>query len=143
MLGAMRNALSPALNMLVQHHSLDHSGMSGKLPRAFSDWPNWPDGLGGGGARSGPDVWGNPLYHEYICVNQGGVVTCGGLDRAKGPWGPVKPSDDSMNASRASCKKVAPDNNCFENCLRNAFKNCSLCMLKDDLEIKFDLTWRS
>jgi RHS repeat-associated protein len=28
--------------------------------------------MGGKGKRSGPDVWGNPLYHQYYCVERNG-----------------------------------------------------------------------
>jgi len=31
--------------------------------------------MGGKGKRSGPDVWGNPLYHQYYCVERNGVIT--------------------------------------------------------------------
>ncbi|SQD05882.1 rhsC element core protein RshC [Escherichia coli] len=27
--------------------------------------------MGGTGERSGPDIWGNPFYHQYLCVPDG------------------------------------------------------------------------
>ena len=66
-------------------------------------------------------MWGNPLYHQYVCVNQGGVVTCGGQDTSKPPYGPGKPSHDDPSKPRNRCEKVAPDNNCLEKCLLDAF----------------------
>lgn len=69
--------------------------------------------LGGSGGRSGPDVWGNPLYHQYSCIVRNGVEICGGQDR--GDNGNGKPSNDNMNAGQ--CEETQPDNDCFEKCL--------------------------
>ena len=38
MLGAVRNAPSPALTLLIQHHSLDHSGMREQSVLAQKSW---------------------------------------------------------------------------------------------------------
>jgi len=38
MLEAVRTALSPALNLLVQHHPLDHSGMGEESVLAQKSW---------------------------------------------------------------------------------------------------------
>jgi RHS repeat-associated protein len=44
------------------------------------------DALGGTGRRSGPDIWGNPFYHQYICVaSSNGTIVCGGQDRVGKP----------------------------------------------------------
>ncbi|MCZ0216344.1 DUF6531 domain-containing protein [Escherichia coli] len=54
--------------------------------------------MGGTGERSGPDIWGNPFYHQYLCVPDGkGDYTCGGQDqrgesKGDGLWGPGKAS---------------------------------------------------
>ena len=70
--------------------------------------------LGGTGLRTGPDIPGNPLYHQFICVPDGnGGTSCGGQDRAKGPFGPGKPSDDKYDEKQ--CKKV-DDDKCVEQC---------------------------
>ena len=71
--------------------------------------------LGGSGSRSGPDIWGNPFYHQYSCIVRNGKVECGGQDRGKDGKG--KPSNDSMGAGQ--CKDTQPDNDCFEQCLRD------------------------
>jgi RHS repeat-associated protein len=75
--------------------------------------------LGGEGARSGPDIWGNPLYHQYSCIiDKSGRVMCGGQDR--GEDGAGKPSNDRMGAGQ--CKETQPDNDCFEKCLIDEWK---------------------
>jgi len=71
------------------------------------------------GTRSGPDVWGNPLYHQYICIGKADSPTCGGQSSAGKPYGPGVPSNDKYNPDR--CKEEQPDNNCLENCLRKKF----------------------
>lgn len=83
------------------------------------------DALGGSGKRSGPDIWGNPAYHQYSCVvDKDGKVTCGGQDRAGDglslPFSPYqgspgKLSNDHLDPER--CEQSQPDNNCFEKCL--------------------------
>ena len=78
--------------------------------------------LGGTGRKSGPDIWGNLLYHQYICVKQGGVTTCGGQDRTGGPYSPGKPSEgDKYNPQ--NCDKKNPDNKCLEDCLLKKIKD--------------------
>ncbi|WP_373085466.1 RHS repeat-associated core domain-containing protein [Sneathiella sp.] len=75
------------------------------------------NGLGGSGTRSGPDVRGNPLYHQYSCViDRNGKITCGGQDRSGSPLrSPGKPSDDSYEPKQ--CEKTQDDNQCFEKCV--------------------------
>jgi len=111
--------------------------------------------LGGSGTRSGPDIPLNPLFHEYLCVEDGGAVMCGGQDRAGGAFSPGKPSNDQFVPQQ--CDEIAPDNNCLEQCLQNNFSgprpfyglagpgtNCqewaadilSRCMLRCDLTYK-------
>jgi len=82
------------------------------------------DALGGEGARSGPDVRGNPLHHQYLCISGGkGGYTCGGQDqrgeRFDWAWGPGIPSKDKFNA--ALCEENEPDNECIEQCLLKKF----------------------
>ncbi|HAX1953570.1 TPA: hypothetical protein JXT30_005856, partial [Escherichia coli] len=61
--------------------------------------------MGGTGERSGPDIWGNPFYHQYLCVPDGkGDYTCGGQDqrgesKGDGLWGPGKASNDTKEAA--------------------------------------------
>jgi RHS repeat-associated protein len=74
--------------------------------------------LGGSGTRSGPDIPGNPLYHEYLCVYNSSSAACVGQDRAGGPWSPGQPSRDPFNTDR--CDQVEPDNACIENCILSA-----------------------
>ena len=74
--------------------------------------------LGGTGQRSGPDIPGNPLYHEYLCVYNSGSAACVGQDRAGGPWSPGQPSRDPFNTDR--CTQIEPDNACIENCILSA-----------------------
>ncbi len=77
------------------------------------------DALGGSGSKSGPDVYGNPLYHQYLCIKDGRLTVCGGQDRQGGPWSPGKPSNDRFDKNR--CEQAEPDNSCLENCLRGKF----------------------
>jgi RHS repeat-associated protein len=79
------------------------------------------DALGGTGTRSGPDLWGNPAYHQYSCVvDANGQVTCGGQDRTGGGLSsPGKPSNDKYDAQR--CEPTF-DNECFDDCLKEEWK---------------------
>ncbi|MGG6633446.1 UNVERIFIED_CONTAM: RHS domain-containing protein, partial [Enterobacter cloacae] len=83
--------------------------------------------LGGTGEKSGPDIWGNPLYHQYLCVPDGkGGYICGGQDQrgetgTDGLWGPGKASNDTKEGS-GRCDSVEKDNDCIENCLKEKFK---------------------
>jgi hypothetical protein len=85
------------------------------------------DLFGGSGERSGPDVPGNPLYHQYICVKVGDTVVCGGqtLQHPEGEtpapwdqWGPGAPSKDEFVPDR--CEKETGDS-CMDKCLKRAF----------------------
>ncbi len=76
--------------------------------------------LGGSGLKSGPDIPGNPFYHQYLCVSDGnGGLTCGGQDREAGAYGPGKPSDDRFKPQ--SCEKKEDDNKCIEQCVLAEF----------------------
>lgn len=81
--------------------------------------------IGGKGKKSGWDVKGNPLYHKYLCVDDGnGGKTCGGQDQRGKKWydpisGPGKPSNDSYDKDR--CEEAEPDDKCIENCLLRKF----------------------
>ncbi|MGC3997893.1 MAG: RHS repeat-associated core domain-containing protein [Anaeromyxobacter sp.] len=79
--------------------------------------------FGGTGKRSGPDAWGNPFYHKYLCINK---TKCGGQDRSgNSKWyevgSPGKKSQDSFN--KDTCEKVAPDNQCLELCIAREIDN--------------------
>ncbi len=83
--------------------------------------------LGGVGEKSGPDIWGNPLYHQYLCVSDGkdGYI-CGGQDQrgesgTDGLWGPGKASNDTKEGA-GRCDSVETDNSCIESCLKEKFK---------------------
>jgi RHS repeat-associated protein len=84
------------------------------------------DVLGGKNAprssrKSGPDVWGNPLYHQFLCVQEKGESpVCGGLTQANGnPFGPGAKSKDSFIPGR--CDVASGDNACLESCLLKKF----------------------
>ncbi len=66
--------------------------------------------------KSGPDVRGNPLYHEYLCVVRDGHLTCGGQTNllASLPFGPGAASNDLFVAER--CEDVG-DGLCFDRCI--------------------------
>jgi len=77
--------------------------------------------MGGTGTRSGPDIWGNPFYHQYSCViDANGQITCGGQDRTGGAISsPGKPSNDKYDPN--SCQPTY-DNKCFDDCLKDEWK---------------------
>ena len=83
--------------------------------------------LGGSGEKSGPDIWGNPFYHQYLCVSDGkGGYICGGQDqrgesKGDGLWGPGKASNDTKEGA-GRCDSVEADNSCIESCLKEKFK---------------------
>jgi RHS repeat-associated protein len=77
-------------------------------------------GLPGDNQRSGPDIPGNPFYHQYSCTRDAsGKLVCGGQGFTDSWWGspgkPTTPETDYYSAS--ACKKTQDDNSCFEKCL--------------------------
>jgi hypothetical protein len=79
--------------------------------------------LGGSGGKSGPDISINLLFHQFIAIlNQDGSVTTGGQDRSGSLWSAGIPSKgDGEDAQNLQCREVAPDNECLEKCLKQAF----------------------
>jgi RHS repeat-associated protein len=79
------------------------------------------DALGGEGSRSGPDIWGNPAFHQYSCViDAHGQVACGGQDRTGSALGsPGTPSKDKYDPQR--CVPTY-DNKCFDDCLQREWQ---------------------
>jgi RHS repeat-associated protein len=76
--------------------------------------------LGGQGRRSGPDIWGNPLYHQYLCVQIGGKMVCGGQDRRGNPfWSAGRPSNDTY--SEPNCDPF-PTTPAQDQCVADRFK---------------------
>ena len=87
------------------------------------------DALGGTGTRSGPDIWGNPAYHQYSCViDANGQVTCGGQDRSGAglgiPGTPWKGSEGRASNDKYDANRCEPtyDNKCFDDCLKEEWK---------------------
>jgi RHS repeat-associated protein len=69
------------------------------------------------------DFWGNPLYHEYLCViDNKGKVTCGGQDQAQNQfWGPGSPD---LNAHFVGPRcELKNESNCVDNCIKNAINS--------------------
>ncbi len=77
--------------------------------------------LGGTGQRTGPDIFGNPLYHQYICVSNNGNTRCGGQDRNGGGWSNGRPSEDTYNS--ANCSEINSANECIDTCLLITFSS--------------------
>jgi RHS repeat-associated protein len=82
-------------------------------------------GLPGDNQRSGPDIWGNPFYHQYSCTRDDkGKLVCGGQGFSDSWWSsPGKsttPATDYYSAD--ACKQTQSDNKCFEQCLINEWK---------------------
>jgi RHS repeat-associated protein len=77
--------------------------------------------MGGSGQRSGPDISVNPLFHQYLCVEKNGVMTCGGQTSQNGRlYGPGAPSNDVFDES--SCEIIGI-NRCIDDCLLDRFNN--------------------
>jgi len=83
------------------------------------------DALGGGSddnQRIGPDLWGNPLYHEFYCIELDGKTQCFGQtldhdrDTNAGQWGTGKPSNDYYTPNR--CEEESDEGNCLADCLK-------------------------
>jgi len=82
-------------------------------------------GLPGDNQRSGPDIWGNPFYHQYSCTrNAKGKLVCGGQGFSESWWSsPGKPTTSATDYYSAdACKRTQGDNKCFELCLINEWK---------------------
>ena len=76
----------------------------------------------GGTRRTGPDIPGNPLYHNWLCVKRGQVVFCGEQNHADNdsPWG--SPGEDlGPKFDPKLCRKIQDDNSCLEDCLKRQF----------------------
>jgi hypothetical protein len=70
-----------------------------------------------------PDVWGNPFYHQYLCVYDGkGGYVCGGQDRSGGtffPGSPGKATNDTWpTGENGACKQV-DDKECVDECVKS------------------------
>ena len=77
--------------------------------RPLGGTPGTPD------QRTGPDVPGNPLYHQYYCVESNGQLTCYG----QGPSGPIfwshgEPTHDTYDPH--NCEEI-PSSSCIDKCL--------------------------
>ncbi len=71
------------------------------------------------GRRSGPEWPVNPFFHEYFCITtpEGDVECHGQTTPWRFPWGPGAPTEnDTLDPEK--CDEIAPDDWCFENCLR-------------------------
>jgi hypothetical protein len=71
--------------------------------------------------RSGPNIPGNPLHHDYLCViGKDGKPVCGGLQPGKPVTGlgpvPGAPSIDFYDENKCSPLTKAPGS-CFEKCV--------------------------
>ncbi|HBT82651.1 MAG TPA: type IV secretion protein Rhs [Desulfuromonas sp.] len=82
-----------------------------------------PLSIGGTGAKTGPDVPGNPLYHQWSCtIDKSGNVDCGGQDRSGSALSsPGKASKDIFDPNL--CEEVLGDYQCFEACLQDEWRN--------------------
>ena len=80
-------------------------------------------GKPGANRRNGPDIWGNPSWHQYSCVSdpdpRGVGFICGGQAPAGrfvyGPGRPTNPNEDYYHPD--ACEKTQDDNTCFESCM--------------------------
>ena len=70
--------------------------------------------------RSGPEVRGNPMYHEYLCVRTGQGYVCGGQSGGS-LYGAGKADSVSVYNSRL-CKAIS-GSSCVANCVSKAVAN--------------------
>ncbi len=74
------------------------------------------------GERNGPEIPGNRLFHQYLCVKDSvGRVTCGGQDMSSG-WGIVglvrgQPSKDVWPAHGKGQCHQSDDRKCVDDCV--------------------------
>ena len=81
--------------------------------------------VGGDGTRTGPGVPGNPLYHEFLCTDDGnGGKICGGQDRSGNAlWSPGKPSDDKWPPNADKACKAQSATQCVDSCVARSIAN--------------------
>jgi RHS repeat-associated protein len=77
--------------------------------------------LPGKNKRSGPDIWGNPFYHQYSCTRDPKTkkLVCGGQGFSNSWWSsPGEPTTSETDYyDSEACEKTQDDNPCFEKCL--------------------------
>ena len=78
--------------------------------------------LGGQGQRSGPDRPGNPLFHQYVCVERNGVMTCGGQDRSGSAISSPGTPSQGDNFDPANCEPI-DTTPCQDTCMVNRLSN--------------------
>ncbi|MFO0775967.1 MAG: RHS repeat-associated core domain-containing protein [Nitrospiraceae bacterium] len=76
----------------------------------------------GANQRNGPDICGNPFYHQYSCTRDpNGRLVCGGQGFSGANFlstagKPTSPEKDYFSSD--SCRESEGNNSCFEQCLQ-------------------------
>ncbi|HWM93497.1 MAG TPA: RHS repeat-associated core domain-containing protein [Thermoanaerobaculia bacterium] len=72
-----------------------------------------------GDTRRGPDIWGNPVYHQYVCVVNGTTVNCGGQTTDGPGFGRGRPTrpDEGDVFEPTRCRPINDDDTCNEECI--------------------------
>jgi hypothetical protein len=84
--------------------------------------------LGGSGAKSGPDIPGNPAYHSYLCIVGDDGVRCDGQTRDHSvgfeyvPYGPGKPSREDDSFDGETCTRLEQSSGCLSGCVAEEFE---------------------
>lgn len=74
--------------------------------------------LGGSGQRSGPDISGNPFFHEFLCtVDTSGKQYCVGFTSANGGLFGPGALDYEDEYSSEQCDEARDDDSCVESCI--------------------------
>jgi RHS repeat-associated protein len=60
---------------------------------------------------------GTPLFHQYVCVVQGGIPICGSFNPSGSMWGSPGQNDPNDQFDPADCDQVNPDDTCVEDCI--------------------------
>jgi RHS repeat-associated protein len=75
-----------------------------------------------GNRRNGPDIPGNMLFHEYLCVELNGQMDCGGLGpQSPGLSGPGIIEPDEYRPENCEEEEDEGIEDCVEQCVMNKF----------------------
>jgi len=67
--------------------------------------------------RNGPDIWGNPFYHEYVCVERDGKIICKGLNPSGSIWKRTPGRNNPGDVYNAENCEEIPSDDCLDKCL--------------------------
>jgi RHS repeat-associated protein len=66
---------------------------------------------------------GTPLFHQYVCVVQGGIPICGSFNPSGSMFGSPGQNDPNDQFNPSVCQQVNPDDPCVEDCIATISEN--------------------